>query len=137
MTAPAMTFINLPVANLDKTVKFYSALGFTFNPQFTDETAACMVINDTTFAMLLTREKFKSFSNAPIPDAHTSTGLMVAIALDNAAAVDAMMEAALKAGGQEPRPPIDLGFMYNRTFSDPDGHRWEPFHMNMADMPKS
>ncbi len=137
MTAPTMTFINLPITNLDKTVKFYSALGFSFNPQFTDESSTCMIINDTTFAMLLTQDKFQGFSNAPIPDAKTTTGLMVALALENRAAVDTMMSNALAAGGKEPRPAMDLGFMYNRTFSDPDGHRFEPFFMNMSEMPKS
>jgi hypothetical protein len=129
-------FINLPVKDLDKTMAFYKALGFTFNPQFTDETAACMVISEENYAMLLTHEKFKGFSNMPIPDAHKSTGLMVAIALDNREAVDRMMTQALAAGGGEPRPAMDMGFMYNRTFSDPDGHRWEPFFMDMSAMPK-
>ncbi len=137
MTTPKMTFINLPVADLPKTVSFYTALGFTFNPQFTDETATCMIINETTFAMLLTQAQFKGFSDAPIPDAHASTGLMIAISFDDRAAVDIFSNAALANGGGEPRPFQDHGFMYSRTISDPDGHRWEPFYMDMDKMPKS
>jgi uncharacterized protein len=137
MTNPKMTFINLPVADLPKTVAFYTALGFSFNPQFTNETGTGMIINDTTFAMLLTHQRFMEFSDAPIPDAQTSTGLMVALALDSRAAVDAFATAALANGGTEPRPATDLGFMYNRTISDPDGHRWEPFVMDMEKMPKN
>jgi uncharacterized protein len=133
---PKMTFVNLPVVDLPTTVAFYTALGFRFNPQFTDETATCMIINDTTFAMLMVQDRFKSFSAAPIPDAKTSTGLMVALALDSRDAVDAFATTALAHGGGEPRPATDLGFMYNRTISDPDGHRWEPFFMDVAAMPK-
>jgi uncharacterized protein len=136
MAKISMTFVNLPVKNLKASMKFYEALGFTFNPQFTDDTAACMIINETSFAMLLTHEKFQGFSNAPIPDATTSTGLMTALSLENNEAVDAMAKAALAAGGTEPRPANDYGFMYQRTIADPDGHRWEPFYMDMSKMPK-
>jgi uncharacterized protein len=137
MTSPKMTFINLPVSDLPKTIAFYTALGFSFNPQFTDETGTCMIINDNTFAMLLTEARFKSFSDAPLADAKTSTNLMLALQLDNRADVDAFANAALANGGGEPRPATDMGFMYNRTISDPDGHRWEPFVMDMTQMPKS
>jgi predicted lactoylglutathione lyase len=131
----SMTFINLPVADLKTSMAFYGALGFSFNPQFTDETAACMIINDTSFAMLLTHEKFKGFSDAPIPDAKTSCGLLVAVSLENVAAVDMFMSKALAAGGGEPKPAVDYGFMYQRTMADPDGHRWEPFYFDMSKMP--
>jgi uncharacterized protein len=137
MITPKMTFINLPVADLPKTVAFYTALGFTFNPQFTDETATCMIINETTFAMLMVKDRFKGFSDAPIPDAKTSTGLMIALSLDSREAVDAFGKTALAHGGGEPRPATDMGFMYNRTISDPDGHRWEPFVMDVSAMPKN
>ncbi len=130
-------FVNLPVKDLSATRAFYEALGFSFNPNFSDETAACLVISEDNYAMLLTHEKFKGFSDAPIPDAHTTTGLMIAIALDSKAAVDKMAKAALAAGGGEPRPASDMGFMYNRTISDPDGHRWEPFWMDPAAIPHS
>ncbi|NJM30665.1 MAG: glyoxalase/bleomycin resistance/extradiol dioxygenase family protein [Rhizobiales bacterium] len=137
MTAPKMTFINLPVASLDKAIGFYKALGFDFNPAFTDETATCMIINDNTFAMLLTYAKFDSFIAKPRADAKAATGGIYALALESKSAVDAMMNAAVQAGGGEYRPTIDLGFMYNRAFADPDGHVWEPFWMDPAAMPSN
>ncbi len=136
MTKVAMTFINLPVKDLMATTTFYETLGFTFNPQFTDDTAGCMIINETTFAMLLTHEKFRSFSNAPIPDAKASTGVLTALSLESRDAVDAFAKTALGAGGSEPRPANDYGFMYQRTIADPDGHRWEPFYFDMSKMPQ-
>jgi uncharacterized protein len=132
MTKISMTFVNLPVVDLKTSMTFYGALGFTFNPQFTDETAACMIINETTCAMLLTHEKFKSFTQSPIPDAKTTTGVLVALSLESRSEVDALADKALSAGGSEPRPANDYGFMYQRTVADPDGHRWEPFHMDMS-----
>jgi uncharacterized protein len=136
MTKVSMTFVNLPVSDLKKSMKFYESLGFTFNPQFTDDTAACMIINETSYAMLLTHEKFTFFTNAPIPDAKTSTGVLVALSLEDRDAVDALLTTALSSGGSEPRPANDYGFMYQRTMADPDGHRWEPFFMDMSEMPK-
>ncbi len=130
-------FVNLPVTNLSRSIAFYKALGFTQNMQFSDDTAACMVISDANYVMLLTHEKFKGFSNAPIPDALTKTGLMIALERESRDAVDATANAGLLAGGAEPRPAMDMGFMYNRTISDPDGHRWEPFFMDMSQVPKS
>lgn len=130
-------FVNLPVTDLSMSIAFYTALGFTQNHQFSDDTAACMVISEENYVMLLTHGKFQGFSNAPIPDAHSATGLMVAMQCANRDEVDAKSKAALAAGGSEPRPTTDLGFMYNRTIADPDGHRWEPFCMNMSDMPNS
>lgn len=136
MTKVSMTFVNLPVSDLKKSMKFYEKLGFTFNPQFTDDTAACMIINETSYAMLLTHEKFTFFTNAPIPDAKTSTGVLVALSLEHREAVDALLTTALSSGGSEPRPANDYGFMYQRTMADPDGHRWEPFFMDMSKLPK-
>ena len=130
-------FVNLPVTDLPRAIAFYAAIGFTLNPQFSDDTAACMVISEENYVMLLTHEKFKGFSDAPIPDAHKTAGLMVAVECGSREAVDAMTKAGLAKGGSEPRPAVDLGFMYNRTISDPDGHRWEPFHMDTSAMPKS
>lgn len=123
-------FVNLPVKDLKKTMTFYKALGFTFNPQFTDDTAACMVISEHNYAMLLTHEKFSQFSSKPIPDAHKTTGVLVPLALASKEAVDKMIDKAVKAGGKEPRPKQDYGFMVQRTFEDPDGHAWEPFWMD-------
>ncbi len=129
-------FVNLPVEDLGKSIAFYKALGFTFNPQFTDETAGCMVISEHNYAMLLTHDKFKSFTTKPIPDARKTTGLLVALALDSKQAVDDMVSKAVKAGGREPKPKQDYGFMVQRTFEDPDGHTWEPFFMDPSHVQK-
>jgi hypothetical protein len=137
MAAPKMTFINLPVTSLDKAIAFYKALGFSFNPAFTDETATCMIINDNTFAMLLTHAKFDSFIARPRPDPKKTTGGLYALALENKAAVDAMMDAAVRAGGGEYSATRDMGFYYNRAFADLDGHVWEPFWMDPAAIPSS
>lgn len=129
-------FVNVPVANLGKSITFYTALGFTQNHQFSDHTAACMVISETNYVMLLTHEKFKGFSAAPLPDAKKEPGFMVAIECADRVEVDAKVKAGLAAGGSEPTPAADYGFMYQRTVADPDGHRWEPFYMDMSQMPK-
>jgi len=125
-------FVNLPVSDLDKSMAFYKALGFTFNSQFTDATAACMVVSEHNYAMLLTHDKFKSFATKPVADAHKTTGVLVAISLDSKKAVDEMIGKAVKAGGKEPRAKQDHGFMFQRTFEDLDGHTWEPFWMDPA-----
>ena len=132
MTSPTMIFVNLPVADLDAAKAFYEAIGAANNPQFTDETAACMVLTDTIYAMLLTHEKFAQFTSRAIADAHRTAQMSLALSCDDRASVDEMTEAALAAGGSEAHPPEDLGFMYNRAFYDPDGHGWGPFHMDMA-----
>src|SRR5687767_1059882 len=126
----AKIFINLPVNDLKKSMAFYKALGFTFNAQFTDDTAACMVISEHNYAMLLTHDKFKMFASKPIPDAHKTTGVLIAISLESKEAVDNMLEKAVEAGGREPREKQDHGFMVQRTFEDLDGHTWEPFWMD-------
>ncbi|MFM9939005.1 MAG: VOC family protein [Hyphomicrobiaceae bacterium] len=129
-------FVNLPVSDLKKTIAFYRALGFTFNSQFTDDTAACMVISEHNYAMLLTHAKWKQFTLKPIADTHKTASVAVALALENKEAVDAMVEKAVKAGGKEPRPKADYGFMVQRTFEDPDGHTWEPFFMDPTHVQK-
>jgi len=123
-------FVNLPVKDLKKSMAFYKALGFTFNPQFTDDTAACMVISEHNYAMLLTHAKWKTFTSKPIADTHKTASVAIALALDSTRAVDDMAAKAVKAGGKEPRPKADYGFMIQRTFEDLDGHTWEPFWMN-------
>jgi uncharacterized protein len=125
-------FVNLPVKDLKKSMAFFEALGFTFNPQFTDDNAACMVISEHNYAMLLTHDYFKSFATKPISDAHKSTEVMIALGLESREAVDGMVDKALKAGGKEPRPKQDHGFMVQRTFEDLDGHVWEPMWMDAA-----
>ncbi|MBI4725537.1 MAG: VOC family protein [Rhodomicrobium sp.] len=129
-------FLNLPVKDLKKSMAFFGALGFTFNPQFTDDNAACMVISEHNFAMLLTQEYFRSFATKPISDAHKSTEVLIALGLDNKAAVDDMAAKAVKAGGKEPKPKQDHGFMVVRTFEDLDGHTWEVMWMDPSHIQK-
>ncbi|HMT40819.1 MAG TPA: lactoylglutathione lyase [Sphingorhabdus sp.] len=132
-----MIFVNLPVADLPKAMAFYSALGFTNNPHFTDETAACMVWSEAIMVMLLTHDKWKSFTDRPIPPA-TSSEVMIAITLDSKDAVNALVDAGAAAGGTaDLNPPQDHGFMFQRTLADPDGHIWEPFWMDPAAVPPS
>lgn len=126
-----MIFVNLPVADLPRAVTFYEAIGATRNPQFSDDTGACMVLSDTIHVMVLTHEKFAQFTPKRIADAHATSEVLICISADNRAGVDDMTERALAAGGREPREPQDHGFMYARSFEDPDGHIWEPMFMDM------
>jgi uncharacterized protein len=118
-------FVNIPVADLDAAKSFFGKLGFSFNAQFTDETAACMVIDETIFFMLLTKPKFAEFTTLPIADAKRETQALYGISRDSRATVDRVADAALAAGGTEPRPAQDHGFMYSRAIADLDGHIWE------------
>lgn len=126
-----MIFVNLPVADLAAARAFYEAIGATNNPQFTDETAACMVFSDTIHVMLLTHDKFAQFTPKRVADAHQTSEVLIAISADSREGVDAMTDAALGAGGREPRERQDYGFMYSRSFEDPDGHIWEPMWMDL------
>lgn len=130
-----MIFVNLPVRDLKAAMAYYKALGFDHNPQFTDETAACIVISDTIFVMLLTHDKFREFTNTPIPDAKAAIGALYALSRDSREAVDSIAEAALKAGGREQRAATDYGFMYGRAIADLDGHVWEYTWMDLSQMP--
>jgi len=125
-------FVNLPVKDLDKSMAFFRAIGFSFNPQFTDKTAACMVMSDDIYAMLLTHDKVREFTKKQIADAHRTTELLTALAVDNKAKVNELADKALKAGAQEAYSPKDYGFMFARSFEDPDGHIWEVFWMDPA-----
>lgn len=126
-----MIFVNLPVTNLEKSMKFYEAIGFTNNPMFTDETAACMVLSDAIYVMLLTHPKWQSFTDKAILDAKASAQVMLCVSRDNRKAVDDITEAAAGAGGRaDCNPKQDYGFMYGRSFEDPDGHIWEPMWMD-------
>ena len=127
---PSKIFVNLPVKDLDKSKAFFGKLGYTFNAQFTDATAACMVITDDIYAMLLTEAKFKEFSKKPIADAHKTTEVLIALSMDSKDEVNRVVDAAIKAGGGEARDPQDYGFMFLRSFSDLDGHVWEIFWMD-------
>lgn len=130
-------FINLPVADLSRSRGFYAALGFGFDDRFSDDTAACVVVSEHIFLMLLTRERFADFAPRPLGDASQATAAIVALSRENRAAVDAFAEAALSAGGQENKPPMDQGFMYLRSLSDPDGHVLEPMWMDVAAFERS
>ena len=127
-----LIFVNLPVADLAAARAFYEAIGFTNNPQFTDETAACMVLTDVIHVMLLTHDKFAQFTPKRIADAKATSEVLICISADSREAVDEITEKALAAGGREPREKQDYGFMYGRSFEDPDGHIWEPMWMDMA-----
>lgn len=132
---PKMIFVNLPVKNLEKAKAFYTALGFVNNPHFTDDTAACMVWSEAISVMLLTHGKWRTFTSREIPPP-TSSEVMLAISLDERAAVDAMNAAAAANGGTADINPVqDLGFMYNRNLADPDGHVWEAMWMDPKAIP--
>lgn len=129
---PQMIFVNLPVADLARSAAFYEALGFTKNPQFSDDTGTCMVLSETIYAMLLTHEKWRGFTTRPICPAGSSE-VSLALSCDNRAQVDRLVEAGAAQGGvADVNPPEDHGFMYQRTILDPDGHVWEPFWMDAA-----
>lgn len=123
-------FVNLPVKNLSASMTFFQHLGFSFNPQFTDETAACMVISDDIFAMLLTEEKFQSFTPKPLSNAKQSTEVLIALSCDSREAVTAMVEKAVAAGGSTYAEAKDYGFMLQHGFEDLDGHIWELVYMD-------
>lgn len=130
-----MIFINLPIANLTASIAFYEALGFKRNPQFSDDTAACMVWSEAIHVMLLTHDKWRSFTQRPIPPTGSSE-VMLALTCDSKDAVNAMAEAAASQGGTaDVNPKLDLGFMFNRFFADRDGHVWEAVWMDPAAMP--
>ena len=130
-----MIFVNLPVVDLPASMAFYSALGFVNNPQFTDETAACMVWSEAIHVMLLTHAKWRSFTSRPIPPSGQSE-VMLAVSCEDRPAVDRMNTQAAAHGGQADANPVqDLGFMYNRCLADPDGHLWEAFWMDPAALP--
>ena len=136
MTDPAhpgrMLFVNLPVADLERSKAFFAKLGFTYNPAFTDETAACMLVGEHAFVMLLSREKFAEFAKLPIADSTTHTLALYCFSVASRDEVDAVGAAALAAGGAEADDAEDLGFMYSRSFFDLDGHGWQVMWMDPA-----
>ncbi|MCP5381577.1 MAG: VOC family protein [Kordiimonadaceae bacterium] len=125
-----MIFINLPVADLNKSMDFFKQIGYGFNPQFTNEHGACMIVSDTIFVMLLTHGHYKNFTGKEIINAHQSSEVMIALNAENKEAVNNLVDKAVNAGGHEIRAPQDYGFMYQRSFDDPDGHTWEIFWMD-------
>ena len=131
-----MIFVSLPVADLSKSIAFYEAIGAKNNPQFSDDSGACMVFSEAIYVMLMTHDKWASFTKKPITDAHQSSEVMLSYSCESRDAVDAMTEAAKSAGGvADISPPDELGFMYGRNFEDLDGHVWAPFWMDMSAMP--
>ena len=136
MTPPAhpgrMLFVNMPVADLERSTAFFATLGFSFNPSFTDETAACMLVGEQAFVMLLSREKFAEFARLPIGDPTTHTLALYSVSVSSRDEVDAVSAAALAAGGRKADDAEDLGFMYSRSFFDLDGHGWQVMWMEPA-----
>jgi predicted lactoylglutathione lyase len=130
-------FVNLPIKNMERSKAFFTALGFTFNPQFTNEQGACMVISDDIFAMLLTEPFFQTFTKKRVADARESTEVLVCLSCESRAEVDELVRKALAAGGKAPNAPQDHGFMYGHGFEDLDGHIWELAYMDMSAVPPS
>jgi predicted lactoylglutathione lyase len=133
---PKMIFLNLPVSDLARSVAFYEGVGATKNPQFSNDKAACMVLSDTIFVMLLTHEFYGGFTSKPIADAHSTSAALFCVSEDSREAVDSTVERAAGAGGKaDPGPTQDHGVMYGRSFEDPDGHHWEVMWMDMSQAP--
>lgn len=119
---PTNIFVNIPTTDLDRSTAFYEALGYTINPMFTDENGACVVLSDTIYFMVLTREYLATFTDKQIVDPKTQVGAMIALSQDSREDVDALVGKGIEAGGLEPRPAQDYGFMYSRDLEDPDGN---------------
>lgn len=130
-------FVNLPVKNLEASISFFTKLGYTFNPQFTDETATCMIVSETIFVMLLTEEKFQSFTPKPIADAKKFTEVLICLSCESKEAVHEMVKKAVAAGGTIYADAKDYGFMVQHGYQDLDGHMWELAYLDMSAMPKS
>lgn len=122
-------FVNLPVKHLDQSIEFFTQLGYSFNQQFTDETATCMIVSETIFVMLLTEAKFKTFTPKAICDATQSTEVLICLSCESRADVDEMVRKAVAAGGSTYNEPQDYGFMYTHGYQDLDGHIWELVYM--------
>lgn len=129
-------FVNLAVKDLPAAMAFYRALGFEFNAQFTNDAAACLVVEENIHAMLVTEAYFKTFTPKALCDAKNNTEVLIALSCDSRAQVDQLADKAIAAGGRIPRKPNDHGFMYDRAIEDLDGHIWELVYMDMSAMPK-
>ena len=129
-------FLNLAVKDLKKSIDFFTTLGFSFNPQFTDEQATCMIIGENIFAMLVTEQRFKDFTKKEICNAHKNTEVLIAIDADSREKVDEMVKTAVDAGGSIYMEPQDYGWMYGHSFADLDGHQWEIIYMDENAIPK-
>ncbi len=129
-TTPRKLFVNIPVRDLQRSIDFFEALGFTFNLQFTDATATCMLVGEDAYFMLLQTDRFKDFSRRPVADSQRETGALFAISAESRDEVDSFVKKALAAGGSRAADSQDLGFMYQQSFYDIDGHHWEVFWMD-------
>lgn len=125
-------FVNLPVKNLQRSIDFFARLGFTFNPQFTDETATCMIVGENIFVMLMIEDRFREFTKKEVADATKTTEVLIAIDVDSREAVDEMVQNAVAAGGSTYLDPLDHGWMYYHSFADLDGHQWEITYLDEA-----
>ncbi|MRW85224.1 glyoxalase/bleomycin resistance/extradiol dioxygenase family protein [Pseudoduganella sp. FT26W] len=123
-------FINLPVRDLQKSIKFFAHLGYSFNQHYTDESATCMIVDENIFVMLLTETRFKEFTPKPVSDAHTSTEVLLCLQMESRDAVTALVNKAIEAGGSAYKEPQDHGFMYGHGYQDLDGHLWEVVYMS-------
>jgi uncharacterized protein len=130
MVVATKIFVNLPVKDLNKTIEFFTKLGFTFNPQFTDENATCMIVGEDIFVMLLVERFFKTFMKKEICDATKDAEVIVALSAESREKVDQMMSRVIEAGGRESRESQDHGWMYGRSFEDINGHLWEIIYMD-------
>ena len=124
-----MIFVNLPVKNIETSRAFFTTLGFTFNPEYSDDRTLCMIVEENIFVMLLQEERFRDFINGDIADAKRSTEVLTCLSAGSREEIDRMIEAALASGGSRWKPDQDHGFMYAGSFQDPDGHVWELVHM--------
>ena len=131
-TSQRMIFPNLAVEDLDRAVAFFTELGFTFDERFTDETATAMVVNDQAVVMLLVKERFADFTKKELVDPRTHTEAILALSAESREDVDRFADKALAAGGSPANEPVELDFMYGRSFQDPDGHQWEIIWMDMS-----
>ena len=129
-TSPRQIFVNLAVRDLGRSVRFFTALGFSFDQRFTDESATCMIVSDEAFVMLLVEDRFKDFTRKELVDATTHTEAILAVSAESREGVDELAEKALAAGGPPSNDPMELGFMYARSFQDLDGHLWEVMWMD-------
>jgi len=130
-------FVNLPVKDLKNSIDFFTQLGFTFNQQFTDDKATCMIIGDNIFAMLMVEERFKDFTKKQICDAKKNTEVLLALDAKTRAEVDELVKKAVAAGGSIYAEPADHGWMYQHSFADPDGHQWELLYMDESKLPQN
>lgn len=130
-------FVNLPVSDLNRSMEFFKKVGYEFNPQFTDETGACMVISEDIYTMLLTKDKFKAFTTKEIADSSKQTEVITCLSCDSKEELNDLMEKALEAGATENGEPMDYGFMFQRSYNDLDGHIWELIWMNENAIPQN